>query len=431
MLEAELGGGDRDMLGLQRIDRARHAGLDVAEGAGPRAGVAEDHHRRVLLGPAFADVRAGRFLAHRGQVQRAHQLARLGIAGAGRRLDPDPVGLALALGGTAERRVHARPDSDWRRRLATPALLRLAPPAMTRLWQSDRRLSPLPRATARGARSGRWTRSGRRPGPAAMVIACSDSRVDPATIFDASPGEIFVVRNVANLVPPFETNGGRHGVSAALEFAVTQLEVAGNRGHGPRQCGGCAAALTGQFDDAPSRRRRFHRPLDEPDRRAARQGSPNAMARARTRSGCWKKRRSARALANLRTFPWVAEREKRRHAWSSSAAISRFARATVRARRGGRCLPPRLNRLALTRLAANVIIVDRAAVLVDVIAIAAGIAIILALPLMTAPSTPPSTAPATAPSTGLTPGMTAPAPRRRPRRSRRRSPRGGSGRCLP
>ena len=97
MLEAELGRGDRDMLGLERIDRARHPRLDVAEGAGAGAGVAEDHHRGVLLGPALADVRAGRFLAHGGEVEPAHQLAGLGEAGAGRRLDPDPVGLALPL----------------------------------------------------------------------------------------------------------------------------------------------------------------------------------------------------------------------------------------------------------------------------------------------------------------------------------------------
>ncbi len=95
MFEAELGSGDGDMLGLKRVDRARHAGLDVAEGAGPRAGVAEDHHRRMLLGPAFADVRAGRLLAHGREVERAHQPLGLGKAGAGRRLDADPVGLAL------------------------------------------------------------------------------------------------------------------------------------------------------------------------------------------------------------------------------------------------------------------------------------------------------------------------------------------------
>src|SRR5678815_753696 len=95
MLQAELGRGDSDMLRLERVDGARHAGLDVAEGAGPGAGVAQDHYRGVLLGPAFADVRTGRFLAHRGEIQGAHQPARLMIAFADRRLDPDPVGLAL------------------------------------------------------------------------------------------------------------------------------------------------------------------------------------------------------------------------------------------------------------------------------------------------------------------------------------------------
>src|SRR3546814_1232050 len=77
-----------------------------------------------------------------------------------------------------------------------------------------------------------------------MVIACSDSRVDPTMIFDSGPGEMFVVRNIANLVPPFETGGGRHGVSAALEFAVTQLEVSDIviLGHGG--CGGVKASLS-------------------------------------------------------------------------------------------------------------------------------------------------------------------------------------------
>ena len=61
--------------------------------------------------------------------------------------------------------------------------------------------------------------------PEAMVISCSDSRVDPETIFSAMPGEMFVVRNVANLVPPFETGGKFHGVSSAIEFAVLNLRV--------------------------------------------------------------------------------------------------------------------------------------------------------------------------------------------------------------
>src|SRR5690606_17759235 len=69
-------------------------GLDVAEGAGAGAGVAEDHHRGVALRPALADVRAGRLLAHRVQPLRAHQLTRGVVAGRGRRPDPDPRRLA-------------------------------------------------------------------------------------------------------------------------------------------------------------------------------------------------------------------------------------------------------------------------------------------------------------------------------------------------
>jgi hypothetical protein len=85
------------VLGLKRIDRSRHPGLDVAERAGTGADIAEDHHRSVLLGPAFADVRTGGFFAHRVEIEIAHQLAGFAIALAGRGLDADPVGLALAL----------------------------------------------------------------------------------------------------------------------------------------------------------------------------------------------------------------------------------------------------------------------------------------------------------------------------------------------
>ena len=80
--------------------------------------------------------------------------------------------------------------------------------------------------------------------PRAMVIACADSRVDPATIFNAGPGELFVVRNVANLAPPFENApGSYHGVSAAIEFAVLALKVKTILVLGHAQCGGVLAAL--------------------------------------------------------------------------------------------------------------------------------------------------------------------------------------------
>lgn len=96
----------------------------------------------------------------------------------------------------------------------------------------------------------RWAELAEKQSPKVMVIACSDSRTDPATVFDTSPGEIFVVRNVANLVPPFELGGGRHGVSAALEFAVTQLKVPEIVVMGHGMCGGVHASLTRRFQDA-------------------------------------------------------------------------------------------------------------------------------------------------------------------------------------
>jgi carbonic anhydrase len=81
--------------------------------------------------------------------------------------------------------------------------------------------------------------------PRTLVIACSDSRVDPATIFNADPGELFVIRNVANLAPPCEDGKlGYHGTSAAIEFAVSKLYVETILVLGHAQCGGVAAALS-------------------------------------------------------------------------------------------------------------------------------------------------------------------------------------------
>ena len=77
--------------------------------------------------------------------------------------------------------------------------------------------------------------------PEIMVIGCCDSRVSPEVIFDASPGELFVVRNVANLVPPYETQGQYHGTSAALEFAVQALRVKHIVVLGHARCGGIRA----------------------------------------------------------------------------------------------------------------------------------------------------------------------------------------------
>ena len=79
--------------------------------------------------------------------------------------------------------------------------------------------------------------------PAVMVIGCCDSRVSPEVIFDAGPGELFVVRNVANLVPMYQPDGGAHGVSAALEYAVNVLRIKHIVVLGHAQCGGIRAFI--------------------------------------------------------------------------------------------------------------------------------------------------------------------------------------------
>ena len=84
--------------------------------------------------------------------------------------------------------------------------------------------------------------------PQILVIACSDSRSAPETIFDANPGELFVIRNVANLVPPYDPDGHYHGTSAAIEFAVAHLKVRHIVVMGHGRCGGISAFLDGKDD---------------------------------------------------------------------------------------------------------------------------------------------------------------------------------------
>lgn len=156
----------------------------------------------------------------------------------------------------------------------------------------------------------RWAKLKDGQEPKVMVIACSDSRVEPAQIFDTLPGEMFVVRNVANLVPPCETGGGHHGVSAALEFAVTQLKVSEIVVLGHGACGGCKAALSGVFDHAAPGEGGFvsdwvHLLDDARDR--VRAEYPDAGS---AEAGRAMERESVKtSIENLRTFPFVREAE--------------------------------------------------------------------------------------------------------------------------
>jgi carbonic anhydrase len=156
----------------------------------------------------------------------------------------------------------------------------------------------------------RWAELAEGQSPKVMILACADSRSDPAQIFDARPGEMFVVRNIAALAPPYETSRGFHGVSSALEFAVTQLKVGEILVMGHGLCGGCAAALTGQFDDTPPGEGHFIadwvRMLDG--------ARSEVLARHHElgREAFLDMEREAVkvSLANLRTFPWITERER-------------------------------------------------------------------------------------------------------------------------
>lgn len=155
----------------------------------------------------------------------------------------------------------------------------------------------------------KWRELAEGQNPRALVIACCDSRADPAIIFDVDPGEIFVVRNIANLVPPFEEGGGRHGVSAALEFAVTQLEVPEIIVMGHERCGGIQAALTGQFRGAAAGEGGFVERWIEGIRPCSsaivkKYGTGAEAARLLEEEAI------RQSLSNLRTFPFVNAREK-------------------------------------------------------------------------------------------------------------------------
>lgn len=156
----------------------------------------------------------------------------------------------------------------------------------------------------------RWSELAEGQSPKVMILSCADSRVDPAQIFDGRPGEMFVVRNIAALAPPYETSRGFHGVSAALEFAVTQLKVAEILVMGHGFCGGCAAALTGQFDETEPGEGHFIadwvRMLSEArDKVKARHSELDRETFLDMEREAVKV-----SLANLRTFPWIVEREE-------------------------------------------------------------------------------------------------------------------------
>ena len=138
--------------------------------------------------------------------------------------------------------------------------------------------------------------------PPTLVVACSDSRVDPQMIFGAAPGELFVVRNVANLVPPYAPDGAAHGTSAALEFGVRALGVGQVVVMGHALCGGVRALLEGAPAETPDFVEPWMR-IAEPARRIAMRCEPGEAHQE-----CCEHETVRLSARNLMTFPWIAER---------------------------------------------------------------------------------------------------------------------------
>ena len=139
--------------------------------------------------------------------------------------------------------------------------------------------------------------------PHTLIVACCDSRAAPETIFDAGPGELFVVRNVANMVPPYEPDGQYHSTSAALEFAVQSLRVKDIIVMGHGRCGGIKAVLDPNSE-----------PLSPGDfigkwmnlvKPAAEQIQSNSIMTTAERQTAMERVSIRNSIMNLRTFPCV------------------------------------------------------------------------------------------------------------------------------
>lgn len=154
--------------------------------------------------------------------------------------------------------------------------------------------------------------------PKVLVVACSDSRVDPAIILNTRPGDLFIVRNVANLVPPYDETAGYHGTSAALEFGVCGLGVRHIIVFGHSQCGGITALVQKMHAGRPAQNfietwmtigkkayeKTFTKHQDCCERAFVEECSRNSLIQS---------------IHNLKTFPWIKERLEQKtlflHAW--------------------------------------------------------------------------------------------------------------------
>lgn len=153
--------------------------------------------------------------------------------------------------------------------------------------------------------------------PKIAIVSCSDSRVDPTVILDCEPGDLFVIRNVANLVPPCEDTDNYHGTSAALEFAVTALEVESIIVLGHTQCGGIKSLIdnAGKKVDKSFISKWMLQLESVRDEIIA----DTSIVDQKSRYSCCEKKGVQQSLNNLMTFPWIKERvisgQLKLHGW--------------------------------------------------------------------------------------------------------------------
>ena len=140
--------------------------------------------------------------------------------------------------------------------------------------------------------------------PAYALITCCDARMEPSLIFDTSPGDLFVIRNVANLVPPYELEGSYHGTSAALEFAVTVLEVPEIIVLGHSRCGGIRSLV---LDDQRMKQDSFIAKWMSIVAPVAKLADPQRLDEMQTFTVC-EQAAVGYSLKNLMSYPWVRSR---------------------------------------------------------------------------------------------------------------------------
>lgn len=152
--------------------------------------------------------------------------------------------------------------------------------------------------------------------PIALIIGCCDSRVDPALILDCNPGDLFVIRNVANLVPPHENDRHYHGTSAALEFGICTLNIPNIILLGHSHCGGIRSLLQDQPNQEGTFITKWMNLVDVP---SAKKMEDYAHFTGFQKEELYGKNALMGSYKNLLTFPWIQERKQKRtldiHAW--------------------------------------------------------------------------------------------------------------------